>query len=118
MDGGSSLNILYADTLNRMGISRKDLRPGRAPFFGIIPGTQATPLGSIRLLFTFGDLANFWKEVLDFEVVNFASPYHGLLGQPCYAKLMAVPHYRCLKLKMLGPWGVIMVASSTAEVCC
>ena len=80
MDDGSSLNILYADTLNRMGISRKDLHPGRAPFFEIIPGAQATPLGSIRLPITFEDPANFRKEYLDFEVVDFASPYHALLG--------------------------------------
>ena len=47
MDGGSSLNTLYADTLDRMGISRKDLHLGKAPFFRVIPGAQATPLGSI-----------------------------------------------------------------------
>ena len=38
----------------------------------------------------FGDPANFQKEYLDFEVVYFASPYHALLGQPCYAKFMAL----------------------------
>jgi hypothetical protein len=37
-------------------------------------------------------------------VVNFASPYHALLGRPCYAKFMAVPYYGCLKLKMPRPW--------------
>ena len=44
MDCGSSLNTLYADTLDRMGISRKDLRLARAPFFGIVLGVQAAPL--------------------------------------------------------------------------
>jgi hypothetical protein len=59
MDGGSGLNILYDDTLDRMEISRKDLCPGVAPFFGIIPGAQTTPLGSIRLPVMFGDPTNF-----------------------------------------------------------
>ena len=55
MDGESVLNVLYADTLDCMGIPREDLRPSGAPFFGIIPGAQATPLGSIRLPVMFGD---------------------------------------------------------------
>jgi hypothetical protein len=28
---------------------------------------------------------------------------------------MTISHYGCLKLKMPGPWGVIMVATSVAE---
>ena len=63
----------------------------------------------------FGDPTNFWKEVLDFQVVDFPSPYHALLGRPCYVKFLVVPYYGCLKLKMLGPWGVIMAATSVAE---
>ena len=86
MDGGSGLNILYAGTLDRMGIPRANLCPGGAPFFGVIPRIQATPLRSIQLPITFRDPSNFWKEVLDFEVVDFTSPYHALLGRPCYTK--------------------------------
>lgn len=116
MDGRSSLNILYVDTLDRMGILRKDLHPSGAPFFEIIPEAKATLLRSIRLPIMFGDSANFRKEYLDFKVVDFASPYHALLGQPCYAKFMAVLYYGCLKLKIPGPRGVIVVATSTVEV--
>lgn len=48
-------------------------------------------------------------------MVDFASPYHILLGQPCYTKFMVVPHYSYLKLKMPTPRGVITVTSSTPE---
>jgi hypothetical protein len=54
MDGGSGLNILYASTLNRMGIPRNNLHPSKVPFYGIIPGKEAMPLGHIRLNVTFG----------------------------------------------------------------
>ena len=37
MDDESSLIILYADTLDRIGIPRKDLCPSEAPFLRIIP---------------------------------------------------------------------------------
>jgi hypothetical protein len=45
MDGGSGLNIMYAETLNTMGISRSRIRPTGAPFHGVVLGKQATPLG-------------------------------------------------------------------------
>jgi rhamnose utilization protein RhaD (predicted bifunctional aldolase and dehydrogenase) len=35
-----------------------------------------------------------------------------MLGRPCYAKFMVVPNYTYLKLKMLGPNGVITVGST------
>ena len=38
MDGGSGLNIMYAKTLDEMGINRTRLCPTRAPFHGIVPG--------------------------------------------------------------------------------
>jgi hypothetical protein len=45
MDGGSSLNIIYADTLDLLGVGRSQIRPGAAPFHGIIPGKRVHPLG-------------------------------------------------------------------------
>ena len=45
MDGGSGLNIMYAKTLNEMGIDRTHVCPTGAPFHGIVPRKQAMPLG-------------------------------------------------------------------------
>ena len=45
MDGGSGLNIMYAETLDAMGIDRVRIRPIGAPFHGIVPRKQAMPLG-------------------------------------------------------------------------
>jgi hypothetical protein len=49
---------------------------------------------------------------LTFEVVGFHGTYHAILGRPCYAKLMAVPNYTYLNLKMSGPRGVITIGTS------
>jgi hypothetical protein len=49
MDGGSSLNILFAHTLRLMGIGLDQLRPSTKPFHGIAPGKQVQPLGQIDL---------------------------------------------------------------------
>ena len=109
MDGGSSLNIIYAETLELMEISKSRVRAGAAPFHGITPGKRVQPLGQIDLSVCFGTPTNFRNEVLTFEVVRFRGAYHAVLGRPCYAKFMAIPNYTYLKLKMPGPKGVITV---------
>jgi hypothetical protein len=112
MDGGSSLNIIYAETLGLLQIDLSSIRAGAAPFHGIIPGKRIQPLGQLDLPVCFGTPSNFRKETLTFEVVGFRGTYHAVLGRPCYAKFMAVPNYTYLKLKMLGPNGVITVGST------
>jgi hypothetical protein len=112
MDGGSNLNIIYAETLELLGVDRSEVRAGAAPFHGIGPGKRILPLGRIDLPVCFGTPSNFRKEALTFEVVGFRGTYHAVLGRPCYAKFMAVPNYTYLKLKMPGPNGIITVGST------
>jgi hypothetical protein len=88
------------------------LRASTTPFHGVAPGKRIQPLGQIDLPVWFGTLDNFRKETLTFEVVGFRGAYHAILGQPCYAKFMAVPNYTYLNMKMPGPKGVITVGSS------
>ena len=57
--GGSGLNILYASTLDKMGIPRSSLCPSKASFYGIMPGKEAMPLEHIQLSVTFGHPKNF-----------------------------------------------------------
>jgi hypothetical protein len=45
MDGGSNLNIIYAYTLELLGVRRSHIRPGATPFHGITPGKRVHPLG-------------------------------------------------------------------------
>jgi hypothetical protein len=111
MDGGSSLNILYAHTLRLLGIGLDQLRPSMTSFHGVAPGKRVQPLGQIDLPVWFGTPDNFRKETLTFEVVGFRGAYHAILGRPCYTKFMAVPNYTYLKMKMPGPKGVITVGS-------
>jgi hypothetical protein len=112
MDGGNSLNIIYAETLGLLQIDLSSIRAGAAPFHGIIPRKRVQPLGHLDLPVCFGTPSNFRKETLTFEVVGFRGTYHAVLERPCYAKFMAVPNYTYLKLKMSGPNGVITVGST------
>jgi hypothetical protein len=116
MDGGSSLNIIYAETLELLGVDRSEVRAGAAPFHGIAPGKRILPHGRIDLPVCFATPSNFRKEALTFEVVGFRGTYHAVLGRPCYAKFMAVPNYTYLKLKMPGPNGIIIIGSTYRHV--
>jgi hypothetical protein len=112
MDGGSSLNIIYADTLGLLEIDLSMIRAGAAPFHGIVPRKRVLPLGQLDLPVCFGTPSNFHRETLMFEVVGFRGTYHTVMGRPCYAKFMAVPNYTYLKIKMPGPNRVITVGST------
>jgi hypothetical protein len=112
MAGGNGFNIMYAETLDAMGIDRPRIWPSGVPFHGMVPGKQAILLGQINLPVMFEDLTNYRIGTLTFEVVGFHGSYHAILGRPCYAKFMAVPSYTYLKLKMLGPRRVNTVGSS------
>jgi hypothetical protein len=112
MDGGSSLNIIYAETLELLGVDQSEVWAGAAPFHGITPEKRILPLGWIDLPVCFGTPFNSRKETLTFEVVGFRGTYHAVLGIPCYAKFMVVPNYTYLKLKMPGPNGIITVGST------
>jgi hypothetical protein len=71
MDGGSSLNIIYVETLRLLQIDLSTIRAGAVPFHGIIPGKRVQPLGQLDLPVCFGTPSNFRKETLTFEVVGF-----------------------------------------------
>jgi hypothetical protein len=95
-------------TLKKIGLDiSKMLTPSKAPFYGIVPSNAATPLGSVVLPVTFGMKDNYRTEYIKFEVADFNSSYHAILGRPALAKFMTVPHYVYLLLKMQGKTGVL-----------
>src|SRR3954467_10891516 len=110
MDGGSGINIIFTRTLEAMLIQSSTLKSSGTTFHGIVPGKAVYPLKKISLEVVFGNATNFRKETLDFEVVDWKSQYHAILGRLAFARFMVVPHYAYLKLKMPGPNGVITIS--------
>ncbi|XP_025791762.1 uncharacterized protein LOC112872941 [Panicum hallii] len=91
-----------------MGLNMTEMfTPSKAPFYGILPGNAATPLSSMVLPVTFRTKDNYRTEYIKFEVADFESSYHAILGRLVLAKFMAVPHYVYLLLKMHSKTGVL-----------
>jgi hypothetical protein len=109
IDNGSSINIMYWDTMQKLGIKENMLEPSKTTFHGIVPGHSCAPMGKIRIDVMFGSRDNCRVENLLFEVVDLDSPYHALLGRPALAKFMASMHMAYLKMKMPGHRGVITI---------
>ena len=62
IDGGSSINILYCDTMEKSCIKEKQLQPSRTVFHGIVPGLSCSPIGKIKIDVLFGDKDHFRRE--------------------------------------------------------
>ena len=59
MDGGSSLNLIYQDTVHKMGIDLSRISQSNTTFKGVIPGVEARCTGSLVLEVIFGSPDNF-----------------------------------------------------------
>ena len=108
-----SLNLIYHDTIRKMGIDPSRISQSNTTFKGVIPGVKAHCTGSLVLEVVFGSPDNFRSEELTFDIAPFRSGYHALLGRAAFARFNAVPHYAYLKLKMPSPRGVITVSGNT-----
>ncbi|XP_073358026.1 uncharacterized protein [Aegilops tauschii subsp. strangulata] len=113
MDGGSSLNLIYQDTVREMRIDPTKISHSNTTFKGVIPGPEAHCTGSLILEVVFGSPDNFRSEKLTFDIAPFRSGYQALLGRAAFARFNAVPHYASLKLKMPGPRGTITISGKS-----
>jgi hypothetical protein len=109
IDGGSSLNNIFTETLRKMDFDFNKMTSCDEPFYRVVPGKAAYPIGHVCLPVTFGKKENFRTEYLTFEVANFRSSYHAILGRPMLAKFMAIPHHTYLIMNIPVPNGILSI---------
>lgn len=85
MDGKSSLNLIYAETLKKMQFDMPRIQPSRTTFKGIIPSKEVCCVGRVTLDMIFRNPNNYRIEVISFDVVPFQRGYHALLGRSTFA---------------------------------
>ena len=59
MDGGNSLNLIYQDTVRKVGIDPSRIKPSNTTFNGVIPDMEARCMGSLTLEVIFSSPDNF-----------------------------------------------------------
>jgi hypothetical protein len=103
------LNIIFTETLRKMEFDFNKMTAYDEPFYGVVLGKAAYPIGHVCLPVTFGIMENFRTEYLTFKIADFRSSYDAILGRPMLAKFMAIPHHTYLIMKMLAPNRILSV---------
>ncbi|XP_074347688.1 uncharacterized protein LOC141686562 [Apium graveolens] len=106
VDNGSSTNIVFEHTLNRMKLGHLRMDPClKDPLYGfrknMIPIRRV-----IYLPMVFGTASRQVSHVMKFYVISVASFYNMILGRPTITKLRAIPFTIHLKLKFPNPGGI------------
>jgi hypothetical protein len=62
IDSGSSIDLLYGSSLEKLGIPLAQLKPSRLTIHGIMPGHSCASLGKVQLEVLFGKKGNSRRE--------------------------------------------------------
>jgi hypothetical protein len=114
VDNGSSADILFLKTFEKMNLSQQMLHPSEYQLQGF-EGKPIKPVGKISLPVSFRDLDNARTETLTFDVVDIYHPYLAIFGRGFMNKFDAVIRQQFLCMKIPAPKGVITVFSDQQE---
>jgi hypothetical protein len=114
VDNGSSADILFLKTFEKMNLSQHMLHPLEYPLHGF-GGKPIKPVGKVSLLVSFGDLDNARTETLTFDVVDIYHPYLAIFGRGFMNKFDVVIRQQFLCMKTPAPKGVITVFGDQQE---
>ena len=108
LDTGSSADIKFSSTFDRMNIDCNLLHPSDIPLIGF-GGKRVNALKKISLPVSFGDTSNPRTEHVTFNVVEMNYPYLAIFGRGLIKKFEAVVHQLYLYMKIPTAKGIITV---------
>jgi len=111
VDQGSSTDIMFWTTFNKLQLSPDMLRPYTGWLYGFA-GDQVEVCGHLELRTTFMDGTTSHTENIRYLVVNASSAYNMLLGRPTLNRLGAVPLTRHMKIKLPNLAGRVITIKS------
>ncbi|KAJ8505716.1 hypothetical protein OPV22_006602 [Ensete ventricosum] len=89
IDTGSSVDILYFNAFQRLGLTDLDLAPLTFTLTGFT-GDSVSPLGATTILIMFGGEPRSKTLLVSFMVVKLPSVYNAIIGRPTLNRLRAV----------------------------
>jgi len=114
IDTRSSVDLIFLDTLVRMGISKNDIRVVPSPLVSFT-GETSMSLGTVTLPGTTQGVV----KMIEFTVFDRPAAYNVILGTPWHYEMKAVPstYHQCVKFPT--PIGVKQILGSqrTSRMC-
>jgi len=112
IDTGSSVDLIFLDTLVRMGISKKDIKGAPSPLVSFTIETSMS-LGTITLPVT----AQGVVKMIEFTVFDRPAAYNIILGTPWLYEMKAVPstYHQCVKFPLPTRVKQILGSQRTSE---
>ena len=108
VNNGSSADIIFASTFDRIGIGKEKLEPVSTHLQGF-SREKVLPLGSIQPVLTLGDPPCQATTAVKFLIVDAPSAYNMLLGRPSLNAIKAIPSAYHMMIKFTTTSGVGMV---------
>ena len=116
VDQGSSADVMFWSTFNKLQLFPEQLRPYTDCLYGFA-GDQVEVRGHIELRTTFTDGTTSRTANIKYLVVNSPSAYNILLGRPALNRIGAIASTRHMKMKLPSLEGtVITIKSDQKEV--
>ncbi|KAF8097469.1 hypothetical protein N665_0288s0002 [Sinapis alba] len=94
IDTGSSVDLIFRQTLEKMMVDLKDIKPSSRAFTGF-NGSSTHLLGTIRINVFAGGISKLIK----FSVIDTKTQYNAILGTPWLHMMKAIPstYHQCVK---------------------
>ena len=118
VDNGSSDDIIFTSTFDKMGIGRERMKPISTHLRGF-SGEKVLPLGSIQLVLTLGDPPCQATMTARFLIVDAPSAYNMLLGRPFLNAIKSIPsaYHMMIKFPTVSGVGLVRGDQRVAREC-
>ncbi|XP_073119968.1 uncharacterized protein [Henckelia pumila] len=118
VDTGSSVNIIFKETLDQMKLEGFELDPITTELYGFT-GHALQPLGQIVLPLSLGSGEQRVTKMACFTVVDAPSSFNGILGRPALGdfRVVASTYHQKLKFPSGKEVGVVRGDQKAARLC-
>ncbi|XP_073137955.1 uncharacterized protein [Henckelia pumila] len=118
VDTGSSVNIIFTETLDQMKLEGFELDPITTELYGFT-GHALQPLGQIVLPLSLGNGEHRVTKMACFTVVDAPSSFNGILGRPALSDFRAVAstYHQKLKFPSGREVGVVRGDQKASRLC-